>query len=330
MAGTLVDVGDGQVVVSCLRAEQPQSVGFDLRSERGGGEVNEEFGAGLDASGDRIGGVDPPAVELAVVPEVFADGDADADGRSAEGDGEYQRVLAGVEVSGFVKDVVGRQQGLGVGSFDLSVTAQRGGVENSLAGRGGIGPDVSHEGGDAVARGGDALDGLHVGFDEFAVEDEVFGRIADDGQFRGDQQIGAGVAGAVQRLRDEPRVAFHVTDDRVELCQRDLHGSSSRRSRIVFHAAGRHCSWRVGECTRREELRRARRRSVSGVPDKRVPGLRRAWRRARHEVRLRPARVVFMEPCTRQGVRARNAVESGRGFDLESKRLGQSARQRRA
>jgi hypothetical protein len=49
--------------------------------------------------------------------------------------------------------------------------------------------------------GGQRFDPLRAGLDEGGLEDEVLGRVAGDGEFGGDDQVGAGGGGSARAAR---------------------------------------------------------------------------------------------------------------------------------
>jgi hypothetical protein len=75
----------------------------------------------------------------------------------------------------------------------------------------------SHDDGDSVAGRSHALDCLQIAPDQVVLEQQILGRISQNGQFRGDQQIRP----ALCRLGDGPEdllgVALDVADEGIDL-----------------------------------------------------------------------------------------------------------------
>ena len=105
--------------------------------ERRGRQVDDRVGAGADQLLDRIVVIAAALPEVAIVPDVFADADAEA----AAAEVEHLRAVKRLEVAVLVEDVVGGQERLAEALVDAPVAKQRGAVEQrpSLVGRIGLG-----------------------------------------------------------------------------------------------------------------------------------------------------------------------------------------------
>ena len=108
VSADLVDVDDGEVPALGLEAEEFVAVFVFAEDEGGGGDVEKEFGAGAGECADGIEVVEGAFDEFFVIPEVFADGDAD---RMVIERGDFGVGDGGFEVTGFVEDVVGGEEG---------------------------------------------------------------------------------------------------------------------------------------------------------------------------------------------------------------------------
>ena len=87
--------------------------------ERRRRQVDDRLGAGADQLLDRIVVVAAALPEVAIVPDVLAD--ADAEPRAAEV--EHLRAVERLEVAVLVEDVVGRQQRLAEALLDAAARA---------------------------------------------------------------------------------------------------------------------------------------------------------------------------------------------------------------
>ncbi len=107
----LVDVDDGHVPAFGLVAEELVAVGIFAEDEGRCGDVEEDFSFRWLRRGARDGVemIERALQELFIVPEVLADGDADG----VIVDGRDFGIGAGLEVAGFVEDIVGGEEALG-------------------------------------------------------------------------------------------------------------------------------------------------------------------------------------------------------------------------
>ena len=160
-----------------------------------------------------LAAVEPAGADHRVRPDVLADRDADPHAVIHDDGGRG----GGLEVAVLVKDVVGGQEALAGGGGNLAPVAEGGGVVERAALAGRVELDraderrhVAHGSGDL----GERLD--DVGY-EAALEQQVARRVATDGEFGKDHELGP--------LRDEGRVRFgdatavagEVANDRVKL-----------------------------------------------------------------------------------------------------------------
>ena len=177
---------------------------------RRAGEVDQNHRAAVDRR--------PPA-RSPRVPEVLADGDAGADAPEVEG----QRRVAPGEVPLLVEDRVVRQEVFPVDAGDLAAGEDRGGVVQ-VAGQGRQ-PDHRDRAGD---RRRETTDPVRRGFGEPRVQEQVFGRVPGDRQFREDGQVRAAGRGAGDQAADAVEVAVEVADGQVALAQGHPQGGAGR------------------------------------------------------------------------------------------------------
>ncbi len=70
---------------------------------------------------------------------------------------------------------------------------------------------------------GDFFGGGEAVGDEPLAEEQVLGRVAGDGQFGQDDEVGRLIPGRVDGLGDETGICPQVTDGGIDLCQGDSH-----------------------------------------------------------------------------------------------------------
>lgn len=98
------------------------------------------------------------------------------------------------EVAVLVEDVVGRQQALERPADGLAAGTERGGVPERLARVGRVRVGAADEEREAVVRErGDPVEGVALGGDERLPGEQVPGRVARDGEFGEDGEVGVGL-----------------------------------------------------------------------------------------------------------------------------------------
>ncbi len=245
VAADLVDVGDGEVPAASLVGEEFVAVVVFSEYEGGGGDVEEELGAGVGECGDGVEVVEGAFEEFLIVPEVFADGDADGD--VVDG-GEFD-IGAGLEVAGFVEDVVGGEEGFAAASEDLAVGDDGDGVVEEATCGAGIFFGEADDGDDVFGGIGDAGDGFFGEGEGGGFEEEVFGGIAEDGEFGEEDDVGVLGFGGGDHVEVFFEVAGDVADGGVDLGEGDAH-EGLRRGQV------RYCSGRWGGRNGRGGIRR--------------------------------------------------------------------------
>ena len=116
VAAELVDVDERHAVLARHAAEHLLAPLVLAGRERRRRQVDDRLGAGADQLLDRIVVIAAPLPEVAIVPDVFADADAEP----PSGDLEDLRAVERLEVPVLVEDVVGRQQRLAEALLDAS------------------------------------------------------------------------------------------------------------------------------------------------------------------------------------------------------------------
>ena len=128
VAADLVDIDDRALVVQSDGTEHAEAEEAFVYGERGGGEIDEDAGALGDEFGDRIAGVHGGGPEGFIVPDVFADGDAEL----FLGEAVDVLFFAGLEIAGFVEDVVGGEKHFGLFEDDAAFVDEGGFIGNGL------------------------------------------------------------------------------------------------------------------------------------------------------------------------------------------------------
>src|SRR5712691_6563438 len=146
------------------------------------------------------------------VPAVFTDRDADPD----SADLENRAAVAWCEVALLVEHAVVGQEDLVVHGLQLSVVDEGRSVEDVA-----VLVDEADHCRDSLGGADDKVEVLEVVADESGLQDEVFGRIAGDGQLRKANDVDALVAGASDPVDDQACIAAEVPDGGVDLSQPD-------------------------------------------------------------------------------------------------------------
>ena len=103
-----------------------------------------------------------------------------------------------------------------LGGQDSAVGHEGGGVEDIL-----VSVHEANHGGDPFHLPDDPVQDREVVGDELGAQQEVFRRIARDGQFREHDQIGLRRPGRIQSFEHQSGIAVEVADGRVHLSQRN-------------------------------------------------------------------------------------------------------------
>ena len=279
-----VALGDGgEHVEADLALVAPVGRGGDVDDKRAGAfaSLAHEFVDGID-------GVEARGPEGLVVPGVFADGEGDAFAAEAE----WLLAFGGREVALLVEDIVEGQEHLRLGELDLAVAQERGGISDALAASVLCGSDEAGDDGDGQRGGcgGDFLHGFSGAGDEGGFFEEIGGRIAADGEFGEDDEIGVGCGGLVGEIHDFGGVAVEIPDGGIDLCQRDLH-CFSLAMRDRFQA-----SLRYTHANRAEKSESSRLKREMTKPHKVTRAASEFRRRRNRLARIRPRRRGMADP----------------------------------
>src|SRR5581483_260546 len=195
-----VDVGDEGAVVGRALGDHPLALDSLGRVVGRAVDVDQQLRAVLRLPRHRAGGI----------PAVLAHGEADANAVLLED----RALVAYREVALLVEDAVVRQENLVIDRLDLAVADERGRVEDLT-----LLIDEADDRRDAARRGDDRFELLEVVAHEGGLQDEVFRRIAGEGELGEAHDVGLRFARLVDAADDESRVAGQVADDGVDLGQ---------------------------------------------------------------------------------------------------------------
>ena len=121
----LIDVDDRHAVLGGHAREHLFAFRVLADRKRRRGKVDDRFGANSNELLDRIVVVPTPLPEVAIVPHVFTDADAEP----SSGNFQRLRAVERLEVPILVEDVVGREKRLSKTMFDGTVAEKRRGIE---------------------------------------------------------------------------------------------------------------------------------------------------------------------------------------------------------
>ncbi len=130
VAADLIDVDDGHVPAFGLELKSLWRYSFFPRTKGEAEMLRRIFGTGLRECADGIEMVEGAFEEFFVVPEVFADGDAEPDGLGDCGD---FGIGSGLEIAALVEDVVGGEEAFEAFGEDLAVADDGDGVVEGAA-----------------------------------------------------------------------------------------------------------------------------------------------------------------------------------------------------
>jgi len=185
-----------------------------------GGKVEQELNILRGEGGNWIFAITPAGGNRAVVPDIFADCDADPAALPLYHTGTF----GGLEVALLFKDVVVREEGFTGEMANPAVFAPGGGVEKGAAlGACGTFFDETDDRGCVSGGRGDFLKGGFVIGNETAFEKKVPRRVARDGEFREEDEIGTFGAKLLVGFKDKCLVAGEVANGSVDLGDTDFH-----------------------------------------------------------------------------------------------------------
>ena len=142
---------------------------------------------------------------------------------------EHAGVVAGFEITAFIKHLVVGQLALGITGHQMAFTKHRGHVEAVLhrhrAGAFVVATGVPHHHMHAVQVGefvAHQVECVFAGLNERRPQVQIFGGIATNGEFGRDQQTHTAVIGGAGGVDDFVGIALHVTDGEIELGYTEL------------------------------------------------------------------------------------------------------------
>ena len=186
---------------------------------RRGGDVQQQLRAGIRQVHGGIVRVTAILPEIFVVPNVFADGDANL--LAVEGDGKI--LGRRLEVTVLVEHVVGRQQRLVARGEDAAVLQKRGGVRGFATGTLVVAARVANQQSDLSRRCGETLNRRPVSRDKTPLVQQIARRITADAELGTDDHFHPRVDAALIGGEDLRLVAREIADGGVELSQSDFH-----------------------------------------------------------------------------------------------------------
>lgn len=185
------------------------------------GDVDQDAGSLGDQLSDRITGVHGRGPEGFVIPDVLADGDAEL----LLVEAVDVLLVAGLEVAGFVEDVVGGKEHFGLLEDDTAIANKGSFIGNGLPCPVVVGIDaagVTDDGGERHLRG-DTIEGVVIPLDEGRTFEEVERKIAANAEFGEDGEVGAKAFGLRGKGEDARGIAFKITHGGIELGESYFH-----------------------------------------------------------------------------------------------------------
>ena len=197
-----------------------------LHSVGRGRNVDEQVGARGHQLLDGILAIQAPGPEIAIVPHVLADRDAEA----MAGEVDRGHGLGRLEIAPFIENVVGRQQRLAMDRDDATLMDERRGVGDPAAHRR-LGQELrkpdDHRrraaGGPAAHPSHQSVKAAHARLHEGGTFQEIARWIARESQLGKHQEIGAGRFRRNQGIFGQAQVAVEVTHGGVYLAECNLH-----------------------------------------------------------------------------------------------------------
>ena len=188
-----------------------------------GTEVEQQGCAIGGECGGGIGAVTSFRPEILVVPDILADGDTEA----LVAVGNDKVIGRRFEIAILVEYIVGREQGLVADCSNGAVVEECGGIGDVTSGACRVFSDEPNQHAHGTGGGGEALKGEGILSNEFPFQHEVARRVAGEGEFREDHEIGAGIHSALVSGEDAAFIAGDIADRGVDLGESDAHGSFS-------------------------------------------------------------------------------------------------------
>ena len=187
----LVDINHRALVMDGNGAKHVHAQEALVNGVRRSGNINEHAGAKGDEFGDGITGVERLVPEVFVVPDVFADRDAELFAAHAVD----VLLIAWLEVAGLVEHVVGGQEHFALLEDDAALANQRGFVGNGLPCPAVVqAAGVANDGRERHLRG-NFLQRVVIALNKRGAFQKVEREIAADTEFREDREFRAALLG---------------------------------------------------------------------------------------------------------------------------------------
>jgi hypothetical protein len=191
---------------------------------------DDEAGAGVQQFPRRIDGIAHAGDRDRLPPQVLADREAYALAAVIP----HAALRGRLEVPGFVEDVVGGQEALGLGEDDGPVEDHRERVGQRTAQAALVPADMPdrhrHPAGELLLQ---APEGRFLEFGEAGLVEKVHRRVAAERHLGEDYQFRRQGHGFIGRVKDPGRIPLEIPHDRVDLAKRKLHRCSVRRAPSV-------------------------------------------------------------------------------------------------
>ncbi len=221
VAADLIDVNDRAVVVDSCGTKHTKAKEAFFDGERRSGNVDENASALLDQFGDGVAGVHRRGPERFVVPDVFANGDAEL----LLVETVDVLFVARLKIAGFVEDIVGRKKHLGLFEDDAAFMDQGCFIGNGLPCFVVVGIDAAGIADDSGKRHlrGDASEGVMIALNERRAFEKIEGKIPADAEFGEDGELGAKEFGLRGKGEDARGIANEIANRGIELSEGYFH-----------------------------------------------------------------------------------------------------------
>ncbi len=226
IAAHLIDIDDGDAVAAGQSAEHIEAQATLIESVRRGGDIDEQASSLPRQLGDGVARIELLCPKVLIVPDIFADGDA----QLSAVEGEQVLGMGGLEVAAFVEYIVGRQKHFALFEGHDAAGEQGGGIGDGLAGIVLCAADVAHNRrqGDVA---GKEVEFAGIALDERRALDEILRRIAAEAELGKDGEIGATGFCLGGECQDARGIAGEITDGGIELCEGENHAGPEGRER---------------------------------------------------------------------------------------------------
>ena len=220
VAAHLIHIEHRRVVLGCEASEHSFAQQILAGGERRRREIDDGFSARSGQVPNRVEVIAAPLPEIAIVPDVLADADAETPIANLE---DF-RTARRFEVPVLVEHVVGRKERLAEPLADRAVLQKHRGVEERASFIRAIRLRQADDDGGAVReRAGERRERVPAAADEAFAEQEIARQVAGECELRRDGQIGALFFRRERGVCDQPRIAGQISHRGIDLKKRDLH-----------------------------------------------------------------------------------------------------------